>query len=76
MEVVRSDGHLSANNVKGVGSGPPPLSQGLCQDNTSKPLLHQMDNELKTRSKDMPPSLLNKDVVPYQDLAGTSPTRI
>ena len=76
MEVMRSDGHLLANNVEGVGSIPPPLSQGLCQDSTSRPFKHQMDNELKTHSMDMAPSLLRKDVVPHQNLGGTSLTRI
>ena len=66
-----SDDHLPANNVEGVGSVPPPLSQGLHQDSTGRPLRHQTDNRLKTRSTDMAPSLLSKDVVPHQDLAGT-----
>jgi len=73
---VRSDGHLLANNVEGVGSVLPPLSQGLRQDSTDRPLRHQMDNELKTHNMNMAWSLLRKDVVPHQNLVGTSPTRI
>ena len=76
MEVVTSDGHLPARNVEGVGSVLPPLSQGLCQDNTGRPLRHQIDNELKTHSIDIAPRLLVQNVVPHQDLAGTSPTKI
>ena len=45
-------------------------------DNIGKPLRHQTDNGLKTRSTDMALSLLGQDVVSHQDLVGTSPTII
>lgn len=76
MEVMGSDGHLLANNVEGVGSVPPPLSQQLRQGNTSRPLRHQMDNRLETHSIDMTSSLLSQEGVPHQDPASATPTRI
>ena len=61
---MRSDGHLSTKNMEGVGSVPPLLSQGLHQDNTGRPLGHQMDNGLETRSMDIAMSLLIQNGVP------------
>ena len=76
VEVVRSDGHLSASNVEGEGSVPPPFSQGKRQDSTGRPLRHQMDNEPETHSTNMAPSLLSQDRVPHQDSTGATLTRI
>lgn len=73
---MRSDGHFQANNVEGVGTIPPPLSHGLRQDYVGKPLRHQTDNRLETRSMDMTPSLLGQDGVPHRDLANATSTRI
>ena len=38
MEIMRSHCHLPISNVKGVGSLPPPFSQGLHQDGASMAL--------------------------------------
>ena len=58
VEVIRSDGHLPASNVEGVGSIPPPLNQGLCQDSTGRPLEHQTDDWLETHNIDIALRLL------------------
>ena len=76
VEVIRSDGHLPANNMEGMGSVPPTLSQCLRQDSIGRPLKHQTDDWLKTYSIDIASSLFVQDGVPYQDLVGTSPIRI
>ena len=73
---MRNDSHLPANNVEDVGSVLPPLSQGLRQDNTSRPFGHQTHNGLRTHSTDISPSLLIQNGVPHQNLACTSPTEI
>ena len=76
MEVVGSDNHILVSNMEGVASVPPPLGYGLCQKNTGRPLRHQKDDKLKACSTDVVPSLLVKDIVPYQYPASTSPTKI
>lgn len=76
VEVIRSDGHLPANNVEGMGSVPSPLGQGLRQGSTGKPLRDQMNNGLKTRSMDLTLSFLSYEGVPHQDSAGATPTEI
>ena len=73
---MRSDGHLQASNVEGVGSIPPPLSQGLHQDSVGKPLKHQIENRLEIRNMDMTLSLLSQDGIPHQDSVGATPTKI
>ena len=38
VEIMGSHGYLSISNVEGVGSVPPPFSQALHQDGTSRGL--------------------------------------
>ena len=52
------------------------LAKVYTQDNTGRPLKHQVDDGLKTRNMDVALSLLGKDVVLYQYPASTIPIGI
>ena len=64
VEVVKSHRHLPLNNVKGVGSIPPPFNEALHQGSTHKLLRKKTNDRLEDRLPDIGLVFMDKKVVP------------
>ena len=76
VEVVGSHRHLSLNNMKGVGSIPPPFNEALHQGSIRRLLQKNVNDRLEARLPNIGLGFEDEKVVLFYHLSNASPTSI
>ena len=76
VEVIRSHNHLPLNNVKGVGSIPPPLNEAMHRGSTHILFQKKTNDRLEAHLPDVGLCFRDKKVAPLYHLVNASPTNI